>query len=241
MLAQIRNFAEEKARFQVLDGTKPERNYKKRDIIGERKKKEALTSEEIVIMKDYLHSEIENAGTYNKEKMAARNYMLFVLGINIGIRGSDLVNLRWKDFYYENGILKEKCSIIEMKTKKPKDFGINKAGEEVLEWYKTTYNVNIEAEKNNFLFESQKGKQITRHRLTEILKETGKNAGINQSLSSHVLRKTFARHQIEAHKDDGMFLIWLMRLLNHESVESTLHYAGVTDDKLAEYYDDVNL
>jgi len=62
-----------------------------------------------------------------------RDYALFVLGINFGLRIDDLLHLKVKDVIDESGFLKERFTITEGKTKKRNTIKINDGAREALE------------------------------------------------------------------------------------------------------------
>ena len=57
------------------------------------------TKEEINAMINVLNKHIESALNNNQRQITARNKMLFLVGINLGIRASDLHDLQWSFFY----------------------------------------------------------------------------------------------------------------------------------------------
>lgn len=61
------------------------------------------TDEEIQAMINVLDKHIENIfNTDTQRQIAVRNKLLFILGINLGIRASDLCSLRWNFFFEES-------------------------------------------------------------------------------------------------------------------------------------------
>ena len=52
------------------------------------------------------------------KKTGTRNYMMFLTGINSGIRISDLIKLNVDDIRNQDGTMKQHITIIEKKTKK---------------------------------------------------------------------------------------------------------------------------
>ena len=54
-----------------------------------------------------------------------RNYIIFKVGLNIGIRVSNLIRLKVSDIRYENGTMRDDITIIEKKTNKKKVFRFN--------------------------------------------------------------------------------------------------------------------
>jgi len=60
--------------------------------------------------------------------------MLFVVGINIGLRAGDLLNLKIKDVFQANKIV-DRIVITEEKTDKKRDFEINKSAKSAILLY----------------------------------------------------------------------------------------------------------
>ncbi|MBP2660652.1 MAG: xerD 6 [Firmicutes bacterium] len=54
-----------------------------------------------------------------------RDYCLFTLGINSGLRISDLLNLQIRDVVDENGKMSDRITLREKKTSKTKDFPVS--------------------------------------------------------------------------------------------------------------------
>lgn len=92
-----------------------------------------------------------------------RNYFLFVMGINIGLRISDLLPLQVKD------VKKTHITIVEKKTKKPKRFLINTTLRHVIEEYIQ------DLDDDDYLFPSQRtNKHIKRVQAYKILNKAAK-------------------------------------------------------------------
>lgn len=62
-----------------------------------------------------------------------RNYALFKTQLNTGLRISDVVKLKYDDFFLENGKFKKHIEIVEKKTKKNKVIFINEELKKPLE------------------------------------------------------------------------------------------------------------
>ena len=60
------------------------------------------TKEEIKAMIDIFDKNIAKAPDKDKEKIAARNKLLFLIGIHVGLRASDLRMLKWSFFFDNN-------------------------------------------------------------------------------------------------------------------------------------------
>jgi len=149
-----------------------------------------------------------------------RDYLLFDLGINIGLRISDLLQLKVKDVKNNYEInLKEK------KTGKRNNPRINARLQEELNEYVTGMN------EKEYLFQSRKGdnKPISRVQAYRVLKKAGKEIG-QQKVGTHTLRKTFGYHHYKKNKDVAL----LQRIFNHSSPSITLDYIGITQDEINE-------
>ena len=120
------------------------------------------------------------------KKQGIRNYILFTMGINTGLRISDLIKLKVLDVMNEDRTTKDHINITETKTHKTKRFKIN----DTLSRELKEYTKNMKMTDN--LFSSRNGinKPITRVQAYRILNNTGKRIGIEE-IGTHTLRKTF--------------------------------------------------
>ena len=149
-------------------------------------------------------------------KTGYRNFMLFNIGINTGLRVSDILMLKVSDVKDKRHIM-----IKEKKTAKNKRFLIN-------------LNLKIDLDKyimgmmeDEFLFKSQKGynQPITRVQAYRILNEAAKKVGLTE-VGTHTMRKTFGYFHYNQFKDIAI----LQDIFNHSSPSITLRYIGINDD-----------
>lgn len=160
-----------------------------------------------------------------------RDYCLFVLGINSGLRISDLLTLKVSDVY-ANGKIKDRIVIREKKTNKLKDFPLGETSKKALKEYVVTL------KPGQALFASRKGyKPITRQQAYRILNDAAKAIGIKEKIGTHSLRKTFGYHAFQA----GVDITRIQKMLNHSSPSVTLAYIGITQDELDNVYLNLNL
>lgn len=157
-----------------------------------------------------------------------RNYTLFVLGINSGLRISDLLALKVEDV---KG--KDRIFIREEKTGKAKDFPLSNICVKAIKEYLTLNKMTT-----GYLFPSRKGdKAITRVQAYRILNDAAGHAKIPGQVGTHTLRKTFAYHAYKA----GVDITRIQKLLNHSAPSVTLAYIGITKEELDKVYIDLNL
>lgn len=157
-----------------------------------------------------------------------RDYCLFVLGINSGLRISDLLKLKISDVI-EKEKIKDRIRLREKKTNKFKDFPLSeKAKQSIKEYLKT----RIYTE-NEPLFISRKNKGfLLRQQAYKIINNVAKAVGIKEKIGTHTLRKTFGYHAY----NNGHDIALIQKLFNHSSPAVTLRYIGITQDELDDVY-----
>ena len=202
-----------------------------------------FTSEaEIKAMIDVFDKRIEEASDDNKRMIASRNKMLFLIGINLGIRASDLCGLKWNFFYDNDGKFKEHYSLKPKKTRKTGKFVklyFNQVVKKAIIDYTEEYPIE---DMNEYLFKSRKGDGcITEISLGRIIKDAADEAGIDKNICSHSLRKTFGRFIWHNAEDKNKALIILQTIFNHSSPAITSKYIGLTDDEVGAVFMDLNL
>ena len=74
-----------------------------------------------------------------------------------------------------------------------------------------------------------------------ILKAAVKACGIEATVATHTLRKTFAYHMIMQAPDRSRAIEMLQKILGHSSQNITLMYAGITDSEIVDMYKGINL
>lgn len=146
-----------------------------------------------------------------------RDYLLFIIGINTGLRISDILGLRVKDVDGLSHII-----ITEKKTDKKRAL-INGYLREQIDRFIN----NMTPEE--YLFQSRKGinRPITRTQAYRILSKAAKAVGLEE-VGTHTLRKTFGYHHYQQHKDVAI----LQELFNHSAPSVTLRYIGINQDNM---------
>lgn len=179
-----------------------------------------------------------------------RDNMLFVVGINFGLRVSDLRVLRFSNLINDNLTFKDSFLVYEKKTrntrkrKKNRYITINTAVIEAVTLYlKNTPNVSL----SDYLFRSVSNRggnvnePLSIKSIDRILKGIADELDINVKVSTHTLRKTFCYHQMLMSHNDSRKLLLLQKMLNHSSPAQTLDYIGITTEEIDEAYRKLNL
>ena len=162
------------------------------------------------------------------KQQSLRDYCLFVLGINSGLRISDLLKLRISDVD-EKGKVKDRIRLRENKTNKFKDFPISDNAKSAIREYLKSRQYS----ENEPLFISRKNKGfLLRQRAYKILNEVARSIGIKEKIGTHTLRKTFGYHAYNS----GYDIAIIQKLFNHSSPSVTLRYIGITQDEMDDVY-----
>ena len=199
------------------------------------------SDEEIKAMIDAFDNKIENAPD-DKRWIACRNKMLFLVGINVGLRASDLCGLKYSFFMNEDGTFKNFYSLQPKKTKKTKKFVklyFNQTVKKAITDYIEEYPLK---DMDEYLFKSREGdNHITEKSLGRIIKNTAEEAGVERNICSHSLRKTFGYHIWHNAKDKEKALVILQTIFNHSSLMMTKKYIGLMDEEMSDVFNELNL
>ena len=156
-----------------------------------------------------------------------RDYLLFVFGINSGLRIGDILSLKLEDIKDNEGNLKDYLTIKEQKTGKTRKVFFNKQIREALNYYlKKTGIFNLD----QYLFTNEKSKEnkpITRIRAYQLINRWCEDVGINYKVGGHTLRKTFGYQM----RMQGVGIERISNLLNHRNIKVTFRYIGINDDE----------
>lgn len=149
------------------------------------------------------------------KRQSLRNHFLFILGINTGLRISDLLRLKVADVRNKTHIL-----ITEKKTDKRKKFKLNDKLRKAIDKY------TLGKRNDEYLFPSTSGnKPITRVRAYQIINGAARMIGLTE-IGTHTLRKTFGYHFYQRTRD----IATLQMIFNHSHPSITLRYIGINQD-----------
>lgn len=150
-----------------------------------------------------------------------RNRLIFVFGINSGLRVSDILKLDVIDVKNKTHV-----EILEQKTGKYKKFLINSKLQRIINDFVK------DAQNETPLFVSQKGFRLERSQVYRMLNDACKAVGIDANIGTHTMRKTFGYHHYKQFKDVAM----LQKIFNHSSPSITLRYIGIEQDEIDNSY-----
>lgn len=146
-----------------------------------------------------------------------RDFIMFLLGINSGLRISDILRLKVSDVKDKDAIV-----ITEKKTGKEKRFMLNDSLKSELRGFITF------KEDSEYLFSRSGSGETPLNRTSayRIINNAARAVGISDNIGTHTLRKTFGYHFYQRTKDVAL----LQKLFNHSSPSVTLRYIGINQD-----------
>ena len=162
-----------------------------------------------------------------KEEKKPRNYLLFVAGVNLALRISDLLSLRVKDILDKQGNIKEFIHLKEKKTKRQVKIKLNNTVKEALNYYLSEARVT---DPEQYLFKSERGNRaLDRIRAWGLIQKWTKEVGLEgEQYGTHTLRKTWG---YQARKQ-GVSIEKINEKLGHKSVIVTKRYIGITQEEI---------
>jgi integrase len=164
---------------------------------------------------------VEKMKSYLKEKNE-RDYVMFMLGINTGLRISDILDLKVGDV--KGDYIRRK----EIKTGKGRRTPINKSLRKAIDYYikgKDDAEYLIKSRQKN---QDGEIKSINRSTAYRIVREAAVAAGFKDNCGTHTMRKTFGyMHYMR----EGN-LAALQKIFNHDNELVTMAYIGLEDDYL---------
>jgi site-specific recombinase XerD len=181
-----------------------------------------LSTEEILKVSEQFD------GTYE-----VRNRSLFLLGVSVGGRISELLALKisdvWQNEQAVSDLLFQKNVVKGKETARmiPVNSDGRQAISELIQWHREQF-FNFDPKRSLFISRKGNDKAISRVQAHRILEEAFQAASLNGKLATHSMRKTYAQRMYDATGD-----IYLVKeCLGHKSVVTTQKYLGVSYQKM---------
>lgn len=169
--------------------------------------------------------DIEELKKYFLDKGQIRNYVLVVLGINLPLRISDILALRWRDVYnMRTGHYLSHLQVVEQKTGKRTFLAINHSVCQALQMLMDTTTVE-DYELYIFRRSSNSRQHLSRVTAYLTIRNAAEDLGF-LNIGCHSLRKTFGYHAWK----QGVHLALIMSIYNHSSINITKRYLGIEQE-----------
>lgn len=174
-----------------------------------------ILDDDLKIIRNYLE---------NKGKVSLLS--LINIGINAGLKFSDLVQLRFENIFDDYKII-----IKEARTDKVRTIIFNKTSQKSINALKKYYqSLDFPIDKGYFFKSLSKynvkfkfDKPVTINGISQEFQKLQNMLSIKYPITSHSLRKTWGYHFYKVNRD----ILYLMREFKHTSAEQTLKYIGI--------------
>jgi len=144
-----------------------------------------------------------------------RNKVMISLMLNLGLRLSEVANLKPEDINVETGTL----MVVQGKGGRDRILGIPDYLKPLLrKWNKKRL-------QNKYYFTTFKGKRVGARYIQDMVKRVVRNARITKNISPHSLRHTYATEYYRQTKD----LETLRRILGHTDISTTTIYINLAN------------
>ena len=158
-----------------------------------------------------------------------RDVAMLELLYGSGMRISELIELDLGDVHLTMGFVR-----VFGKGGKERIIPLGRGAIEAVNRYiqQARYELLGKAPTTDALFISRRGKRLTRQGCWKIIKQHAETANIQQNLTPHVLRHSFATHLIE----NGADLRAVQEMLGHSDISTTQIYTHISKTRLSEVY-----
>ncbi|WP_019241554.1 MULTISPECIES: tyrosine-type recombinase/integrase [Bacillus] len=174
-----------------------------------------------------------NAMKKTLKKHSERDYVLFVLGINTGLKLTEMLPLQIKDFLNEKGEFKTFLHL-DFKEGINKEVYLNKQVRIAFQHFVK----EKQLESEDYLFASNKTRlPISRQQAYRIIHDAAVQVGLKGKFGTNSMRKTFGFHAYKR----GVAISLLQKYFHHSSRAETLKYIGISKDEILKTEIDVNL
>lgn len=148
-----------------------------------------------------------------------RNRAILETLYSCGLRVSELCHLKLSDLYFDEQFIK-----VEGKGSKQRLVPISPRAIREIRLYLPDRNLtDIKPDYEDFVFISQRGKNLSRIMVFHIIKELATSIGLKKNISPHTFRHSFATHLLEG----GANLRAIQAMLGHESIGTTEIYTHI--------------
>lgn len=134
-----------------------------------------------------------------------------------GLRASEVINLSWNDIDFER-------NLIHLKLAKGSKDRIVMLSPKVKKNLK-----RLDIERTSLVFKTSRNSKYSLRSVELIVKNAAKKAGIDNKVTPHTLRHSFATHLLER----GIDIRYIRDLLGHSNIQTTMVYTKVSNKDIA--------
>ena len=193
---------------------------------------EGLTKDEVDLIINYLIDNLNSSTNNNQEQIRFRNLVMFVLGVNLPIKSSELLSLKYSDLFDKKDKLK-KFEFDDEKIYIP----LRPVAANILMAYTKKYKFSYKNHFDDNLFESREHHLVISKSWWRILSDAGAAVGINKNIGVESLRKTYGVNIYKLSRNKLKALLFLGEIWGQEREAKIISYLGLADEKIDfDYY-----
>ena len=193
-------------------------------------------------------NDINNVSSYLKTKNI-RDYTIFIVGINTGLRCGDLLSLSWEKVLNNiSGNINDSVTIFEEKTNKKRNIEFNDLVLTLLTDYYLHEYYRLGTAPTGYLFKSKRANSegincVGVDHVRKMLKEAALACDITFNVGTHSMRKTWGYHFFQTLTQNGNVdaIYMLQEFFNHSSVKVTKAYIGLQKEIERSMYQKIQL
>lgn len=213
-LIELKNAPRQRKRREIV-----EKDYSEFKSDGKRK---ARPADPIRSYEDFVSIQ-----QYFLKQNKVRDWMMWTIGVALGLRVSDLLSLKIKYLLNEDKTFRTHITIIEQKTSKLNSCLITEAVKTAVSKYFDTINWEFNLDDYLLMSKKTKGKMYEEYGW-KIISDAGKALKLPVNIGSHTMRKSFANIAacVDKSSIDMNSITKLQGLLNHSDQRVTMRYLG---------------
>ena len=160
--------------------------------------------------------------------LGSRDLAMAELFYSSGLRLSELVAVNLRDIDQQTKLI-----TVTGKGKKTRTLPVGKIALDAIDIWVRQRTAEIKSSLSDALFVTRKGTRVSVRTVQDRLRHLGIKAGLQQSISPHMLRHSFASHLLESSGD----LRAVQELLGHSNISTTQIYTHLDFQHLSKTYD----
>ena len=227
--------------------TQKEVRYNKDGSIDKRKVKkekgvsdyvEGFDSKEVDLIINYLIDEINNAENNNQEQIRFRNLVMFVLGINLPLKPSEFLSLKYDELFDKKDIPKDyKLNLGRYQQDEVINIPLKSNVKEILSAYRKKYKLCHKNNAEEPMFLSREHQILALGSWGRILSIASDSVSIKKNIGAESLRKTYGLNIYKKSRNKNKALLFLGELWGQVREAKIIKYLGLADDKIDfDYY-----
>lgn len=232
----IKGYATQKEVRYNKDGSVDQRKTNKKK--GADSYVEGLSYEEVNLIVEYLICKINNAENGNQEQICFRNLVMFILSLNLPLKPSDFLSIKYGDLFDKDNQPKPfTWQLGRFHKDETIDIPLRKVVCEILIAYTQKYGLTYKENAEDSLFQSRKHQVVSLISWGRILKEAAEAVGVEKNIGAESVRKTYGINAFERSADRYNALLFLSELWGQTRETQIIRYLNLTNSEVDfDYY-----